>query len=475
MNKNLIAIGIVGILLLSCFAITPVFGVSGSGNTLYVGGGGQGNYTKIQDAINASSNGDTIFVYNDTYYENVIVNKSITLVGEDRDLTIIDGSSDVKYPEHAIILNADECIVRGFTLKGGDDWTFDSGIWVDSDYNTIENCKLSYSGGSGMYLNGSHNLISDNIIGENAGYGIVTYYTNINNNTITRNNIISNWDGICFWMWETCARDNSIYHNNLINNVRNNTRDEGNNTWDNGYPSGGNYYSDFDEPSEGAYDNNSDGIVDKPYNISDGENQDRYPLILPFGENLPVADFKYIVNKFTVTFTSLSYDRDGTIADYTWTFGDGKGSFKQNPTHTYAGEYTPYNVTLNVTDNDGRKDTIYKYVTTNDTTTPTIKIIKPERAFYMGNHKIRRLFLRMALIIGDITVEVNATDSGSGIAKVEFYVNGKLKGNDTTAPYTYNLTKDKLLRFVHMQIIKVVAYDNAENSATDRMVVRKYL
>ena len=81
----------------------------------------------------------------------------------------------------------------------------------------------------------------------------------------------------------------------------------------------------------------------------------------------------------------------------------------------------------------------------------------------------------MAIIIGSITVEVNATDSGSGIAKVEFYVNGKLKGNDTTAPYTYNLTKDKLLRFVHMQIIKVVAYDNAGNSAVAKMIVKKYL
>jgi len=131
---------------------------------------------------------------------------------------------------------------------------------------------------------------------------------------------------------------------------------------------------------------------------------------------------------------------------------------------------------LNVTDNDGRKDTIYKYVTTNDTTPPTVQIIKPERALYMGNHKIRRLFLRMALIVGDITIEVNATDvNGSGIAKVEFYVNGKLKGNDTTAPYTYNLTKDRIIRFVHMQIIKIVAYDNAGNSATDRMVVRKLL
>jgi hypothetical protein len=38
------------------------------GNWLYVGGSGPGNYTKIQDAIDNASNGDTVFVFNGTYY-----------------------------------------------------------------------------------------------------------------------------------------------------------------------------------------------------------------------------------------------------------------------------------------------------------------------------------------------------------------------------------------------------------------------
>ena len=62
------------------------------GDTLYVGGSGPNNYTKIQDAINDSSDGDTVIVYNGTYYENVVVDKSISLIGEDRDTTIIDGN-----------------------------------------------------------------------------------------------------------------------------------------------------------------------------------------------------------------------------------------------------------------------------------------------------------------------------------------------------------------------------------------------
>ena len=61
--------------------------------TLYVGGGGSGNYSKIQDAIDNASSGDTVFVYNDSspYYENVVVYKLINLIGEDKETTIIDG------------------------------------------------------------------------------------------------------------------------------------------------------------------------------------------------------------------------------------------------------------------------------------------------------------------------------------------------------------------------------------------------
>ncbi|MCX6667600.1 MAG: PKD domain-containing protein [Euryarchaeota archaeon] len=422
MRKNVIAMSIVGMLLLASFIIAPAV-VADDGNTIYVDDNAAPSWYNathvktIQEGINNASAGDTIFVYSGIYHENIIINKSVNLIGKDG-YPVINPGHDAD-PDSVVNISANNVNIIGFSI-------------------------------------------------ENDIYGIGIY--NSSNNVI-KNNTIKDTD--CGIYIENISDGNIIYHNNFLNNIQN-ANDSGINTWDNGYPSGGNYWDDYT-----GTDGNGDGIGDTQYNISDvtgvNNNKDFYPLIYPFGENPPVADFKYIINNFTATFTSLSYDRDGTIANYTWNFGDGKGSFEQNPTHTYAGEYTAYNVTLNITDNDGRKGTIYKYVTTNDTTPPTIQIIKPERALYMGNHKIRRLFLRMALVIGDITVEVNATDSGSGIAKVEFYINGKLKGNDTTAPYTYNLTKDKLLRFVHMQIIKVVAYDKAGNSAVAKMIVKKYL
>ena len=56
-----------------------------SGNTLYVGGDGPGNYTRIQDAVNNASDGDTVFVYDDSSpsFERISINKSINLVGQD--------------------------------------------------------------------------------------------------------------------------------------------------------------------------------------------------------------------------------------------------------------------------------------------------------------------------------------------------------------------------------------------------------
>ena len=55
----------------SLVIVSPVKSVKVSGNTLYVGGSGPGNYTRIQDAIDNASDGDTVFVYDDSspYFE----------------------------------------------------------------------------------------------------------------------------------------------------------------------------------------------------------------------------------------------------------------------------------------------------------------------------------------------------------------------------------------------------------------------
>jgi len=77
----------------SCFDISVLEVSSFDGNVLYVGCSGSECYDTIQSAINDAQSGDTIFVYDDSspYYENIVVAKSINLIGEDRETTIIYG------------------------------------------------------------------------------------------------------------------------------------------------------------------------------------------------------------------------------------------------------------------------------------------------------------------------------------------------------------------------------------------------
>lgn len=109
-----------------------------------------------------------------------------------------------------------------------------------------------------------------------------------------------------------------------------------------------------------------------------------------------------------------------------------------------------------------------------DNKAPKVKIIEPERGVYIFNKKILPRFFRLAKIIGNITIEVNATDEDTGIEKVEFYINGNLKGTDNTEPYTYNWIRDRP-SFFHIFIIKIIAYDKEDKTSADFMMVKKFL
>jgi len=157
-----------------------------SGNILYVGGSGEGNYTKIQDAINDAKDGDTVFVYSGTYYENVVINKTINLIGENKNTTIIDGSGvgDV------IIINADSVNISGFLIKNNVEDS--SGIRILSDYNNIFSNIVEYCR-YGIYIReGWFNNIYDNFIENVYYFGITIYsYPEINcMNNCVFNNII---------------------------------------------------------------------------------------------------------------------------------------------------------------------------------------------------------------------------------------------------------------------------------------------
>lgn len=85
----------------------------------------------------------------------------------------------------------------------------------------------------------------------------------------------------------------------------------------------------------------------------------------------PLAAFSWSCSGRTCTFTNGSTDPDGSIAGYSWTFGDGASSAAQNPSHTYAAAGT-YTVTLTATDNDGAEDTTSRSVGVTDPNQPPV-------------------------------------------------------------------------------------------------------
>jgi parallel beta-helix repeat protein len=156
-----------------------------SGNTLYVGGSGVGNYTTIQGAINDALDGDTVFVYDDSspYYENVVVNKSIFLIGEDKDTTIIDGYEN----GNVVYVTANEVTISGFTIQNsGSNWN--AGIEIRSNSNIITGNTIT-NNIYGIYLNSSSDItLTGNTISDN-GMGIVVHSSS---STITGNNLSNN-------------------------------------------------------------------------------------------------------------------------------------------------------------------------------------------------------------------------------------------------------------------------------------------
>jgi len=88
--------------------------------------------------------------------------------------------------------------------------------------------------------------------------------------------------------------------------------------------------------------------------------------VLPPGNNPPIANFTYLQQnrRLIIDFTDISTDTDGTIISWNWNFGDQSTDFTKNPSHTYALAGT-YQVTLTVSDNGGKTESITKKVTVN--------------------------------------------------------------------------------------------------------------
>ena len=158
--------------------------------------------------------------------------------------------------------------------------------------------------------------------------------------------------------------------------------------------------------------------------------------------------------------------------NYTWNFDDGTISYNPNPLHIYENP-GKYNIKLTIKDsiNNTDNDTKDILITENDNISPVIKIIKPENALYIGNNKLSSL--PFILIFGDITIEIQVSDlGGSGLDKVELFIDDSLKEIFTESSFIYQWTWDTIVFFKHKITIK--AYDNASNFDIKDKIIYKF-
>ncbi len=159
---RLILIG--GFLVLSVLWLT----IDGSGKTITVDDDDDSaDHMNIQDAIDNATEGDTIRVWEGTYNGDVVVNRSINLVGNGSEQTTIDGSGS----GDVVKITADRVNMSGFTVTGSGN--FHSGILIVSNNNTITNNTSNSNKYSGIRLAFTGNTtITNNICNSNRNYGI---------------------------------------------------------------------------------------------------------------------------------------------------------------------------------------------------------------------------------------------------------------------------------------------------------------
>jgi len=302
------------------------------------------NNTIYENNIRAASPKDGVVVHvgvslysslHNNVSANIVTNNHWGVFLYNSSNNIFNGNNITANDEYGIYLRTNSSNNKFYGNNIINSWY---GVEVDSSNNNTISKNNIMNGQLGIYMHSSDanvalgNLITDNRNGIDVSYssnntilgnlitenefGIVVRDSS-SNNVIYGNNIINNTYAMQFWGLSTCPSSNIIYHNNFINNpIQTEIFIGYDNIWDDGYPSGGNYWSDYNgvDHYRGPYQNEtgSDGIGDTPY-IIDENNIDHYPLMGLFNSfnisvgisvdvasNSTIEDFKYFESNNTI-------------------------------------------------------------------------------------------------------------------------------------------------------------------------------
>jgi len=235
-------------------------------------------YPTIQSAIDAANPGNTIEVASKVYNEHIMIDKSVSLIGENPSNTIIDGSGT---GSDAILVfpNVNNVRIEGFTIQKGEDFGLESAnLRMTNSRGHMIRGNIIRQSSNGLRLAGvNDSYIINNVITENTVRGI--YLSSSSRNNILANLIEKNAIGVL--IAASSSKDNTVIHNNFVDNV-NQAAVEGApaNFWHNGAE--GNYWSDYN-----GTDTDGDGIGDTggcPGSCTPVHSVDWYPLVEEWSE-----------------------------------------------------------------------------------------------------------------------------------------------------------------------------------------------
>jgi parallel beta-helix repeat protein len=272
------------------------------------------SYETIQEAIDGANPGDTLIISAGIYREKVVINKAISLIGENKENTVLNGSSS----GDGFRVISNNVKIKNFTIMN-----FEHGIYIDKSQNvSIEDMNMlgNYYGVRALYsrqiqirrcfMLGSHGVVLDrsnqssiennffkgygaassggdgvflegasfNTIGENVMTFLrISLYMVDSDSNVVRNNILN---GSNYGIQIRSSTDNTFYRNNIFDNrlyavyfIYNKT-----NSWD--YGNEGNYWGDYEKRYPNAKELDYTGTWDTPYFLNQN-NTDNHPLMIP--------------------------------------------------------------------------------------------------------------------------------------------------------------------------------------------------